>query len=127
MRRRMRAVAVIVLLLFAVMGLLATMPRGWRVQAAEEPKVIEIQAKRFGFSPDNITLKKGEPVILRLSSQDVTHGFFVRALKVDELIEPGKNIEAKVQPDKEGTFTVICHHFCGAGHGNMKMTITVVN
>ena len=23
------------------------------------------------------------------------------------------------------TFTVICHHFCGSGHGNMKMTITV--
>ena len=97
-----------------------------RAHAADSPKVIEISAKRFGFTPDNITLKKGEPVILRLTSQDVTHGFFLRALKIDELIEPGKTVDVKVQPDKEGTFTAICHHFCGAGHGNMKMTITVV-
>ena len=96
-----------------------------RVHAAERPRVIEITAKRFGFTPDNITLKKGEPVILRLTSQDVTHGFFLRALKIDELIEPGKPVEVKVRPEKEGTFTAICHHFCGAGHGNMKMTITV--
>lgn len=97
-----------------------------RAQATDQPKVIEITAKRFGFTPDNITLKKGEPVVLRLSSQDVTHGFFVRALKVDELIEPGKTTEVKVEPQTTGTFTVICHHFCGAGHGNMKMTVTVV-
>lgn len=97
-----------------------------KTQAADQPKVIEITAKRFAFTPDNITLKKGEPVVLRLTSEDVTHGFFVRALKVDELITPGKPVEVKVNPQTAGTFTVICHHFCGAGHGNMKMTVTVV-
>ena len=124
----MRVVAIIALVLFTVIGIAATLPRAAQVhaQVPDQPKVIEISAKRFGFSPDNITLKKGEPVILRLTSQDVTNGFFVRPLKVDELIEPGKPVDAKVQPDKEGTFTVICHHFCGQGHGNMKMTITVV-
>jgi cytochrome c oxidase subunit 2 len=96
------------------------------VRAAEEPKVIEITAKRFGFSPDNITLKKGEEVTLRLKSEDVTHGFFIREIKADELIEPGKPVAIKVQPQKAGTFNAICHHFCGAGHGNMKMTVTVV-
>lgn len=96
-----------------------------RTHAADEPRVIEISAKRFGFTPDHITIKKDEPVVLRLTSQDVTHGFFVRALKVDELIEPGKTVDVKVLPQQQGTFTVICHHFCGAGHGNMKMTITV--
>ena len=95
-------------------------------RAQGQPKVIEITAKRFGFSPDNVTLKKGEPVVLRLTSADVTHGFFSRDIKVDELIEPGKPLEVTVNPQKAGTFTVICHHFCGAGHGNMKMTVTVV-
>ena len=94
--------------------------------AQGQPKVIEITAKRFGFSPDNLTLKKGETVVLRLTSADVTHGFFSRDIKVDELIEPGKPVEVTVNPQKAGTFTVICHHFCGAGHGNMKMTVTVV-
>jgi cytochrome c oxidase subunit 2 len=62
---------------------------------------------------------------LRLTSEDVTHGFFVRALKADEVIEPGKTVDVQVKPETAGTFTVICHHFCGSGHGNMKMTITV--
>jgi cytochrome c oxidase subunit 2 len=93
--------------------------------AEEGPKVVEISAKRFGFTPDHITLKQGEPVILRLTSLDVTHGFFSRDLKVDELIEAGKTTEVRVQPQKAGTFTVICDHFCGSGHGNMKMTVTV--
>lgn|SRR5262249_6678798 len=35
-------------------------------------------------------LKKGEPVILRLKSEDVTHGFFMRQLKIDKTVEPGK-------------------------------------
>lgn len=96
-----------------------------RTRAETQPKVIEITAKRFEFAPNNITLKKGEPVVLRLTSQDVTHGFFVRALKVDELIPAGKTVEVKVQPEQVGTFTIICHHFCGAGHGNMKMSVTV--
>jgi cytochrome c oxidase subunit II len=126
----MKAVAFVASLFFAMVGTLAIVPHSSQAQAQAQsegqPKVIEISAQRFGFSPDNITLKKGEPVILRLTSHDVTHGFFVRALKVDELIEPGKTLDAKVQPDKEGTFTVICHHFCGQGHGNMKMTVTVV-
>jgi cytochrome c oxidase subunit 2 len=94
-------------------------------QAEPGAKVIAITAKRFAFTPDHIVLKHGEPVTLRLTSQDVTHGFFVRPLKVDELIEPGKTVDVKVDPQTTGTFTVICHHFCGAGHGNMKMTITV--
>ncbi|HVZ18395.1 MAG TPA: cupredoxin domain-containing protein [Terriglobales bacterium] len=118
MKRGLSVTTLLVLLVFA-----GPVPA---TRAAEQPKVIEISAKRFGFIPDNITLKKGEPVVLRLTSQDVTHGFFVRALKVDELIEPGKPLDVKVQPDKAGTFTVICHHFCGTGHGNMKMTVTVV-
>jgi cytochrome c oxidase subunit 2 len=117
----MKRIAILILILLAVV-LTANVGR---THAAEEPKVVEITAKRFGFAPDHVTLKKGEPVVLRLRSEDVTHGFFVRALKIDELIEKDKPVEVKVQPDKEGTFTVICHHFCGAGHGNMKMSITV--
>ncbi len=92
---------------------------------ASEPRVIQITAKRFQFSPDQITLKKGETVKIRLVSEDVTHGFFLRPLKIDEEIDPGQPTEITVTPDTAGTFTTICDHFCGANHGNMKMTIVV--
>ena len=95
-----------------------------RVHADDMP-VIDITAKRFAFSPDKITLKKGQTVKLRLHSEDVTHGFFLRPLKLDEEIPAGATTEVTVTPQQAGTFTSICDHFCGANHGNMNMTIRV--
>jgi cytochrome c oxidase subunit 2 len=95
------------------------------VARADSSSVIAISAKRFEFVPNRITLKKGETVTLRLSSEDVTHGFFLRPLKIDEVVAPGKPVDVTVTPQTAGTFTTICDHFCGANHGNMKMTIVV--
>jgi cytochrome c oxidase subunit 2 len=90
-----------------------------------EPRVVEITAKRFEFTPALVTLKKGEPVTLRLKSLDVTHGFFQKALGIDLEIEPGKVTEMTFTPQAEGRYLTICDHFCGSGHGNMKLTIVV--
>ncbi|MBV8138262.1 MAG: cupredoxin domain-containing protein [Deltaproteobacteria bacterium] len=102
---------------------------GWstrRVLAAEQPQVIEIKAKKFEFSPGKITLKKGAPVVLRLSTEDRSHGFFVKPLGIDADIEPGQFTDVAITPDATGEYAVICDHYCGLGHGNMKMTVTVV-
>lgn len=105
-------------------ALLAGVIMTHRVYAAE-PRVVEITAKRFGFVPDQVTLKKGEPVTLRLHSEDVTHGFFMRKLKIDAEVEAGKTTDITIKPEVAGSYTTICDHFCGANHGNMKMTIVV--
>jgi cytochrome c oxidase subunit 2 len=97
-----------------------------RPSAADNPKVIEITAKKFEFSPGEITLKKGEPVILRLTSADRVHGFMSKPLKIDTDIADGKSTDVALTPDAAGDFTVICDHYCGTGHGNMKMKVTVV-
>ncbi len=93
--------------------------------SAQEMRVIEIAAKRYEFTPNTITLRKGETIKLRLHSEDVTHGFFSRQLNIDETVEPGKTAEITLTPQTAGTFKTICDHFCGAGHGNMAMTIVV--
>lgn len=95
------------------------------VRAAEGPIVIAVTAKRFEFSPSEITLKVGETVRLELTTEDVTHGFFAKPLGIDEVIVPGKTTEVVVTPRVAGRYTTICDHFCGAGHGGMKMTIVV--
>ena len=91
----------------------------------QEPRVVEIAAKRFAFTPAEVVLKAGEPVVLRLHSEDVTHGFFHRGLGIDATIEPGKTVEVPLRPTTPGRYTVICDHFCGSGHGNMKLTLVV--
>ena len=96
------------------------------IHASDNPKVIEITAKKFEFTPNEITLKKGEPVILRLTSSDRVHGFMSKPLKIDTDIPDDTTKDVAVTPDTAGDFTVICDHYCGTGHGNMKMKVTVV-
>jgi cytochrome c oxidase subunit 2 len=114
------------------LGLAALTPNGNLVHAQEaanaavEPKVIAISAKKFAFTPSAITLKKGEPVILRLTSADRVHGFMSKPLKIDTDIAAGKTTDVTVTPSSSGNFTVICDHYCGTGHGNMKMKVAVV-
>jgi cytochrome c oxidase subunit 2 len=98
---------------------------GRGARAAEEPRVIAVTAKRFEFSPREITLKVGETVKLDLTTEDGTHGFFAKPLGIDEVIVPGKTTEVAVTPKAAGRYTTICDHFCGAGHAGMKMTIVV--
>lgn len=92
---------------------------------AADPRVVEIVAHRFQFAPNLVTLKKDEPVILRLRSEDVVHGFFQRSLRLNETIDPGKITDVPLTPHEAGRYLVICHHFCGAGHGNMNLTVVV--
>ena len=96
-----------------------------RARAEDSPRVITITAKRFEFVPNEITLRKGETVKLQIRSEDVTHGFFLKPLGIDEEIPPGGTVEVTVTPKQAGRYRAICDYFCGAGHGAMKMTFVV--
>ncbi len=107
-------------------ALAAIAPKTNLARADVNPKVIEITAKKFEFTPSEITLKKGQPVILRLTTADRVHGFMSKPLKFDTDIAVGKTTDIAVTPDAAGDFTVICDHYCGTGHGGMKMKVSVV-
>ena len=89
------------------------------------PELVKITATKFHFEPDHITLHKGQPVTLQLTSADATHGFMIRAFNIDTEIKPGKVTEMTVTPASPGTFTAICDHYCGLGHGMMKLKVQV--
>lgn len=114
-------------LAMALMGAVMTIESPMRARAEESsrPRVVDITARRFEFVPKEITLKQGETVTLRLTSEDVTHGFYMKALGIDAAIEPGQPTEVTLTPQSAGRFVTICDHFCGEGHGNMHMTIVV--
>ena len=94
-------------------------------EADSSAATVAIAAKRFEFEPAEIHLKAGEPATLAVTSQDVTHGFFSRQLGFDEDLPPGKTVDVHVKPDKPGRYTIICDHYCGSGHGGMKLTVVV--
>jgi cytochrome c oxidase subunit 2 len=96
-----------------------------RVTAASEPHRIEIVAKRFSFAPAEITLKKGEPVVLVLHSEDVPHGLKISELNVETEIAKGATSELSFTPNATGDFVGHCSRFCGSGHGSMTLTLHV--
>ncbi|MBI3516847.1 MAG: cupredoxin domain-containing protein, partial [Proteobacteria bacterium] len=89
-------------------------------------RVIEIAVKRFEYIPPEITLKKGEPVQLALSSLDRRHGFKLPALGVRADVEPDQTVVVRVVPDNTGRFVFACDIFCGDDHEDMQGIITVV-
>lgn len=111
--------------LLAGIVILASFSTG-HLHAQAAPKRIEVTAKRFAFSPGEITLKKGEPVVLVVKSADVAHGIRFRELGVEVNVRAGSTAEVQFTPQKTGDFVGHCSVFCGAGHGSMMMKLHVV-
>ncbi|HWH77293.1 MAG TPA: cupredoxin domain-containing protein [Candidatus Binatus sp.] len=88
-------------------------------------RVIKITAHKFAYEPNEIQLKVGEPVVLELTSKDVTHGFNLPDLGLRADLEPGETARVRLVPDKAGTFEFHCDNFCGFDHESMSATITV--
>lgn len=93
--------------------------------AQETKQVIKVTAKKFEYSPSEITVKKGVPVVLEFTSLDRLHGFNCPGLKIRADISPGKTTTVEFTPQSAGTFPFHCDNFCGTGHDKMKGTIIV--
>src|SRR5580698_8204676 len=76
---------------------------GQYFHAEDAPQRIPITAKRFDFTPGDITLKKGVPVVLVLTSEDVDHGLKFKDLNLQATIKKGQTSELAFTPDKAGT------------------------
>jgi cytochrome c oxidase subunit 2 len=96
-----------------------------KVCAEQQELVIKMTAKRFEYSPKEITLKKGVPVILEITALDRLHGFYCPDLKLRADLLQGKVTRVSVVPDKIGVFAFHCDIVCGDGHETMVGTITV--
>ena len=91
----------------------------------DAPQRIEVSVKRFAYTPAEISLKKGEPVVLVLTTEDVSHGLKFRELNLSTKFDKGKPSELAFTPDRAGDFVGHCSVFCGSGHGSMTLTLHV--
>ena len=101
------------------------LPFAARVGAKSDEKVIKVVAKRFNYTPGEIHLKKGVPVVLEFTSLDVPMGFNAPEFGVRTDILPGTVSKIRFTPNKVGTFTFHCDIFCGSGHEDMAGVIVV--
>jgi cytochrome c oxidase subunit 2 len=94
-------------------------------RAFAQERVIRVTAKKFEFTPSDIELKKGEPVVLEFTSMDVLMGFSLPDFKLRTDIPPGVVTRLRLAPDQVGSFEFVCDNFCGEFHEDMSGKIRV--
>lgn len=69
----------------------------------------------------------GQPVRLRMISEDVIHSFYVPAFRVKQDVLPGYYTQMWFEPDRTGEFHLFCAEYCGTEHSLMKGTVIVMD
>jgi len=90
------------------------------------PLIHARMAENGGWNPDVIQAEAGKPLHLKITSDDVVHGFAVGQMDVQSVdILPGKVTDITLSFDKPGIYTFFCTRWCGLNHWRMRGTIEV--
>jgi cytochrome c oxidase subunit 2 len=87
---------------------------------------VRILAEQYTFVPQCAVVPAATMVRFRLTSPDVTHGFFVGTTNTNAMVVPGFITNVVTRFDRAGTYAMPCDEFCGFGHHAMAARIVVV-
>jgi mono/diheme cytochrome c family protein len=83
-------------------------------------------AENGGWSQDTIHANVGLPLHLRITSDDVVHGFAIGRSGAKALdVMPGEYTETTLTFTQPGQYTFYCSRWCGPNHWRMRGTIQV--
>lgn len=79
-----------------------------------------------GWGVETISARVGEPLHLRLTSDDVVHSFSVAQMVMQPVtITPGEWQDVTLVFDRPGKYIYYCDRWCGSEHWRMRGTIEV--
>ena len=115
--------------LLLVIGLVIGVPLAAAIVARSTPGTIEMHAQMAdngGWTPSDLKAQVGQPLHLRLTSDDVVHGFAVGQSPMPALdVLPGQWTTTTLMFDQPGKYTFYCTRWCGPNHWRMRGTIEV--
>ena len=88
-------------------------------QDPSEPLTIQLVARKFMFTPEQVPVKVGQRLLLELTTLDFAHGFGLPDLKLRTDLVPGQVVKLALQFDKPGDYVFLCDNYCGDGHEDM--------
>ena len=88
-------------------------------------QTIDMTAEHFHFTPEEVHVKAGTLVTIRVTAIDGTHGFALGAFGLDKTIEEGETKTFEFYAGQKGKYDFRCSHFCGIGHLGMNGEIVV--
>jgi mono/diheme cytochrome c family protein/plastocyanin len=106
----------------AIVGAVAAPLYVW----SRTPLIHARMAENGGWSPDVIQAEAGKPIHLKLTSDDVVHGFGIGQMDMQSVdVLPGKVTDITLTFDLPGIYTFYCTRWCGLNHWRMRGTIEV--
>lgn len=110
-----------------LVSLLSVALGGFLPLPAEAPQTREftVSARQFSYSPERISVNKGDRVILRLQPKDVSHGLYVDGYDVETHAAPKEEGTVEFVADDPGTYRFRCSLTCGVMHPFMVGEVAV--
>lgn len=101
--------------------------KGWVLGEVQANDIISLWQDEGPAAKPVIEVSKGDQVVLKLRSADVTHGFSLKAygIYIATGIQPGKTVYVSFKADQAGTFMFMCNVFCGDIHQHMEGKLIV--
>ena len=121
-------------ILLAVVAVWAYLVLSDNEALAKDRVVISVTAQQFAWQfyypggqigSGDLHVPLGKQVELQMRSKDVIHDFYVVQFRVKEDVVPGITTNVVFNPNKLGTYQVICAELCGVGHGVMRSRVIV--
>lgn len=75
---------------------------------------------------DNLHVPTGQPVVIRMISQDVIHALYIPALRIQNEVLPDRYTEIWFNADRVGTYHLFCSEYCGTDHSVMDGMLTIM-
>ena len=85
------------------------------------PAQTELGINQPIITSGQLVLPVGTKVLLRETSRDVIHSYWIPALNGKKDAVPGRINLLRLEADKPGIFAGQCTEFCGLSHANMRM------
>lgn len=76
----------------------------------------QVNASRFEYSPNTITVNPGDTITIELTSTDVVHGLSIDGYDLAVTADPGQTARLTFKADQQGSFRFRCTASCGNMH-----------
>ena len=75
---------------------------------------------------NDLHVPMGRPILIKMISQDVIHGLYIPALRIQMETLPGRYTQLWFNADRPGVYRILCSEFCGTDHSVMGGFLTVM-